>query len=95
MTNHLQQYSEICCNSYIVSLPCKFCFWNCLDCVMDAQNKNCTKYTCCGQKCVCEFHSKHKWQKLDVECKQIDKEIQEAKEASAKIFTKLMQLHCQ
>ena len=62
---------------------------------MDAQNKNYAECTHCGWKYVHEFHSKHEWQKLDNKHKWIDKEIQEAKEASAKIFVKLMQLHCQ
>ena len=62
---------------------------------MDAQNKNCAECTHCGWKYVYEFYSECKWQKLDNKCEQINKEIQEAEEASAKIFVKLMWLHHQ
>ena len=95
MTNRLRQYNEIRRNGYTVSSPCEFCFRNCLDCVMDARNKNCAECTRRGRKCVREFHSEREWRKLDVERERIDKEIQEAEEASAKIFAKLMRLRRQ
>ena len=95
VSNRLAQYQKILRDGCVVPDPCAFCSDRGLDCIMDPKNRNCAACTRRGRRCEKRFHNEREWRSICDQRDKIEREIQEAEEASARLFAKLLRLRKQ